>query len=103
TYGYFTDPINPTCFNQIVSINQDGQINTLGGIYCEGNLSAPNIYTIAQVDTALSLKANQSTTYTNTEVQQLFLSLIDNAPASLDTLNELANALANDANYATTI
>ncbi|MFM7989250.1 MAG: hypothetical protein ACKPKO_59045, partial [Candidatus Fonsibacter sp.] len=29
--------------------------------------------------------------------------LIDNAPASLDTLNELANALADDANYAATI
>ncbi|MFM7987827.1 MAG: hypothetical protein ACKPKO_51795, partial [Candidatus Fonsibacter sp.] len=56
-----------------------------------------------EVDTALGLKANQATTYTKTEVQQLFLNLIDNAPASLDTLNELANALANDANYATTV
>ena len=60
-------------------------------------------YTIAPVDTALGLKANQSTTYTKAEVQQLFLNLIDNAPASLDTLNELANALANDANFATNI
>ena len=59
--------------------------------------------TIEQVDTARALKANQSTTYIETEVQQLFLNLIDNAPASLDTLNELANALANDANYAATI
>ena len=66
-------------------------------------MSAPHIYTIAQVDTALSLKANQSTTYTKTEVQQLFLNLLDIAPASLYTLNELANALANDANSATTI
>ena len=31
------------------------------------------------------------------------LNLRDNAPASLDTLNELANALADDANFATTI
>ncbi|MFM7978592.1 MAG: hypothetical protein ACKPKO_04685, partial [Candidatus Fonsibacter sp.] len=59
--------------------------------------------TITQVDTALGLKANQSTTYTKAEVQQLFLNLIDNAPASLDTLNELATALANDANFATNI
>ncbi|MFM7984504.1 MAG: hypothetical protein ACKPKO_34780 [Candidatus Fonsibacter sp.] len=33
----------------------------------------------------------------------MFLNLIDNAPAPLDTLNELANALANDANLATDI
>ncbi|MFM7989196.1 MAG: phage tail protein, partial [Candidatus Fonsibacter sp.] len=41
--------------------------------------------------------------YTKTEIQHMFLNLIDNAPASLDTLNELANALADDANYAATI
>ncbi len=29
--------------------------------------------------------------------------LIDNAPKSLDTFNELANSLADDANFATTI
>ena len=41
--------------------------------------------------------------YTKTEIQHMFLNLIDNAPASLDTLNELANALAGDANSAATI
>ena len=41
--------------------------------------------------------------YTKAAVQRMFLNLIDNAPASLDTLNELANALADDANFATTI
>ena len=33
----------------------------------------------------------------------MFLILTDNAPALLDTLNELANALANDKNIAITI
>ncbi|MFM7978686.1 MAG: hypothetical protein ACKPKO_05170 [Candidatus Fonsibacter sp.] len=33
----------------------------------------------------------------------MFLNLIDNAPASLNTLNELATALANDANFATNV
>ncbi|MFM7989261.1 MAG: hypothetical protein ACKPKO_59100, partial [Candidatus Fonsibacter sp.] len=60
-------------------------------------------YTITQVGTALGLKANQSTTYTKTEVQQFFLNLVDNAPASLNTLNELATALANDASFANNI
>ncbi|MFM7984295.1 MAG: hypothetical protein ACKPKO_33725 [Candidatus Fonsibacter sp.] len=60
-------------------------------------------YTITQVDTALGLNANQSTTATKTEIQQLFVNLIDNAPASLNTLNERATALANDATFATNI
>ena len=38
--------------------------------------------------------------YTKTEIQQLFLNLIANAPASLATLNELANSLVSYANFA---
>ena len=38
--------------------------------------------------------------YTKQEVQQLFLDLIDNPPELLGTLNELAAALADDANFA---
>ena len=37
------------------------------------------------------------------ETRQLFLNLIDNAPASLDTLNELAAALEDDATYSSVI
>ena len=48
-------------------------------------------------------KANPSDVKTKSQIQQLFLNLIDNAPASLDTLNELAAALADDATFATTI
>ncbi|MFM7989838.1 MAG: hypothetical protein ACKPKO_62040, partial [Candidatus Fonsibacter sp.] len=60
-------------------------------------------YTKREVDTTRGLKANQSTTYTKTEVQQLFLNRIDNAPTSLDTLNELANELSNDVKFAINI
>jgi hypothetical protein len=52
---------------------------------------------------SVALKANQATTYTKTEVDTQFSSLIDSAPTALNTLKELANALANDANYATTV
>ena len=41
--------------------------------------------------------------YTKQEVQPMFLNLIDSATESLDTLNELANALADNANYAAAI
>lgn len=40
---------------------------------------------------------------TNAYVQQQILDLIDSAPSTLDTLNELAAALADDPNFATTI
>ena len=42
-------------------------------------------------------------TYTKTEVDSKITALINAAPAALDTINELAAALGNDANFATTI
>ena len=49
-----------------------------------------------------SLKANQSTTYTESEVDAQFYNLIDSAHDALNALNELAAALNDDSNYATT-
>ena len=51
---------------------------------------------------ALDLKANQSTTYTKTEVDTNIANLVNGAPGTLDTLNELAEALGDDNDYATT-
>ena len=51
----------------------------------------------------VSLKADKSTTYTKSEVDTNFANLVNSAPAALNQLNELASALANDANYATTV
>lgn len=53
--------------------------------------------------TALSSKADKATTYTKTEVDTHIADLVDSAPQTLDTLNELATALGNDPNFATTI
>lgn len=52
---------------------------------------------------AVALKADQSTTYTKSETDLKFTNLIDGAPGALDTLNELAAAIADDANYASTL
>ncbi|MFM7978849.1 MAG: hypothetical protein ACKPKO_05995, partial [Candidatus Fonsibacter sp.] len=65
------------------------------------------VYTICQPDNCIApnsdntsvdghqdAKGHQYTTYTKSEVQQLVPNLIDNALASLDTLNEQAHALA---------
>jgi trimeric autotransporter adhesin len=54
-------------------------------------------------DDGLSLKADQSTTYTKTEVDTNIAGIVDSAPGTLDTLNELAAALGDDANHATTM
>ena len=40
---------------------------------------------------------------TKTEVDTAIANLVDSAPDTLDTLNELANALGDDANFATAI
>ena len=55
------------------------------------------------VDSQDALKADKTTTYTKTEVDNKVASLVDAAPATLDTLNELATALGNDPNFATTV
>lgn len=52
--------------------------------------------------TAIDLKADQETTYTKVEVDGAISSLIADAPGALDTLNELAAALGDDENFATT-
>ena len=54
-------------------------------------------------DADLDLKADKATTYTKTEVATQIAAVVGSAPALLDTLSELAAALNNDANFATTI
>ena len=52
---------------------------------------------------ALDLKANQSTTYTKTEVDENIAAIVDGAPSQLNTLNELAAALNDDENSIATL
>ena len=44
-----------------------------------------------------------SNVYSKAEVDQAFANLIGSAPATLNTLKELASALGDDANYAATV
>lgn len=73
---------------------------------------ADNVYTKAEVDTSLSAKADKANTlsgygitdaYTKTQVDTKVSELVNSAPETLDTLNELASALGNDPNFATTV
>ena len=54
-------------------------------------------------DANLSLKADQENTYTQSQVDTTISNSIGAAPQVLNTVQELASALGNDANYATTV
>ena len=72
-------------------------------IYNVDNTSDVNKPVSTAQQTALDLKANQDTTYTKTEVDSAIGVLTDLAPETLDTFNELAAAIGDDAAFITTI
>jgi|GEM_PF-3287696 len=55
------------------------------------------------VDTEFLTKADKSDIYTKEETDGRIQNIIGTAPSNLDTLQELAKALDNDANYASTV
>lgn len=58
----------------------------------------------AQIDDAApSTGTVYSSAKTDTQISAATAALIDSSPATLDTLNELANALGDDPNFATTV
>lgn len=66
-----------------------------------GNLKGTADY--ATSATTLGLSDNSTRVATTAFVQHAIRSVIDASPATLDTLNELANALGDDPNFATTM
>lgn len=55
------------------------------------------------VDTELAKKMDKTSAYTKTETDQRIQNVVGAAPAALDTLKELADALGNDANFTGTM
>ena len=60
-------------------------------------------YTDARVGEYLTSNSYATETFVSTSISTAVSNLIDTAPATLDTLNEIAAALGDDPNFATTI
>lgn len=77
-----------------------GDLTTSGTITINGALAATQSWVTSQ---AYLTSASLSGYATQSYVTSAIAALVDSAPAALDTLNELAAALGDDANFATTI
>lgn len=60
-------------------------------------------HTLGVIDGKLRNKANKSDVLTTEQIDQRIQTLIGSAPETLDTLAEIAEALGNNPNFATTI
>ncbi|MFM7980608.1 MAG: hypothetical protein ACKPKO_14945, partial [Candidatus Fonsibacter sp.] len=89
---------SPTCIGTMAGITK-GLIG-LGSVDNAADLDKP-ISTATQ--TALDGKAENTNTYTKGDVDLNISNLIASAPEAFNTLNALAQALANDPNQATTV
>ena len=89
---------SPICTGTTTSITKD--MSGLDSVDNVADLDKP-ISTATQ--TALDDKADKINTYTQGDVDLNISNLIASAPEALNTLNELAQALANDPNHATTV
>ncbi|WP_286912076.1 phage tail protein [Pseudomonas sp. UBA6315] len=106
-----------------VTVDKYGRVTAATNPTTVAGYGLTDVYTKTQVDSALALKAplanpaltgaptaptaatgNNSQQIANTAfVQAAVAGLVDSAPAALDTLKELAAALGNDPNFATTV
>jgi len=97
-FGYSTSPVSSANFVQRMKID-----NGTGNVTIAGTLSASG-YNKSNWDTAYGWGDHSTQNYaTQTYVNNAVSNLVDSAPSTLDTLNELAAALGDDANFSTTV
>ena len=124
TSGSYNDlsnkPTIPTVNNATLTIQKNGTTvktftaNSSTNVTC--NITVPTKVSDLTNDSGfiadVSGKADKATTlsgygitdaYTKTQVDKKVSDLVNSAPETLDTLNELASALGNDPNFATTV
>lgn len=84
--------LNTTADNLVAAINE---VKTTADAAAGGGASIN--------DSATSASTVWSSQKTNTEISTAVAGLVDSSPGALDTLNELAAAIGDDANYAATV
>ena len=89
---------NPTFTGTVLGLDK-----TMVGLSNVDNTSDADKPISTLTQKALDDKANAADVYTKTQTDQKIANLIDSAPDSLNTLNELARAVNNDAAYASHI
>lgn len=88
-----------TFLSNAVSINRSTGATAVSDLTVNGNLTVTGIPTAPTATSGTNTTQVATTAFVNTAVADLVAS----APAALNTLNELATALGNDANFSTTI
>ena len=86
-----------------VKIDTDSLLDKKENVF---NVQSPLIFSSTDISNKPTLSVDsyaKSDTYTKSEVNQQINNLIDAAPTQLNTLSELATALNDDSNFATTI
>ena len=77
-----------TSNSNTITLAAAAAVNDIVEVVTVTNLNSTNTYTQAEIDTIVTTQVNN---------------LIDSAPSTLNTLNELAAALGDDASFATTV
>jgi hypothetical protein len=115
--------MTPQLLSKVEGIESGAQVNTVTsvagntgdvsltdmGLNNVDNTSDANKPISDATQEALDLKADasdvytKSEVYTKTETDTAIANLVDSAPETLNTLNELSNALGDDPNFATTV
>ena len=80
----------------VITVNSKGQLTAVTTASLPADI-ATETYVQAEIADFATVS------YVDTSVSTAVSNLINSAPSALDTLNELASALGNDANYASTV
>jgi hypothetical protein len=93
-------PINTTNITNLQQVTNGITYNTTGDLTTiDNNVTISSTKILKSAYNAVANEDVANKLYVDNKVA----SIVDSAPATLDTLNELANALGDDANFSTTI
>jgi hypothetical protein len=94
--------LEATIGNQTVSDVQAEGATQVGLVQTEGTTQVA-VVTAEGATQVAAVQAAAGTAVTQTDIDNSIAALVDSAPATLDTLNELAAALGDDPNFSTTV